>query len=213
MKPVAIFGAGGFGKEVFTLLHDVIDEEKKPWKFIGFFDDHDYSEKLGDFYLGDLTKLNTWKEPILIVIALGWSHIRKSVFDRINNPQIDYPTLISPKCILGYPSRIRAGRGVIIMAGANLTIDVKLGDFVVVNLNATLGHDAMLGNYCSVMPSVNISGNVKMGDEVFIGSGATILQNIHIGDKSIIGAGAVVTRDVETNTTVVGIPAKVIKRR
>lgn len=43
-----------------------------------------------------------------------------------------------------------------------------------------------------------------------IGSNATILAGIAIGENAIIGAGAVVTRDVPDNTTVVGVPARIV---
>ncbi|KJH73163.1 acyltransferase [Aliterella atlantica] len=43
-----------------------------------------------------------------------------------------------------------------------------------------------------------------------IGSNATILAGITIGENAIVGAGAVVTRDVPDNTTVVGVPARII---
>lgn len=45
-----------------------------------------------------------------------------------------------------------------------------------------------------------------------IGSSATILCGVTIGKNAIVGAGAVVTKDVPDNTTVAGVPAKVIRR-
>lgn len=46
----------------------------------------------------------------------------------------------------------------------------------------------------------------------WIGAGATILPGVTVGENAIVGAGAVVTKDVEPNTVVGGIPAKLIKR-
>ena len=45
-----------------------------------------------------------------------------------------------------------------------------------------------------------------------IGANATILPGVKLGRGCVVGAGAVVTKDVEPNTIVGGIPAKVIKR-
>ncbi|MDD1768989.1 MAG: serine acetyltransferase, partial [Methanomassiliicoccales archaeon] len=47
---------------------------------------------------------------------------------------------------------------------------------------------------------------------VVVGANATILGNIHIGDNVKIGAGSVVVKDVPPNSTVVGVPGKVVKR-
>jgi acetyltransferase-like isoleucine patch superfamily enzyme len=49
-------------------------------------------------------------------------------------------------------------------------------------------------------------------DNVSIGSGAILMGGIHIGSGAIIGAGAVVTKDVPENTTVAGVPARVINK-
>jgi sugar O-acyltransferase (sialic acid O-acetyltransferase NeuD family) len=209
-KNIAIYGAGGFGKEVLTLIKDLITSGEK-WKFIGFFDDKDCTDRLGVLYLGNFNVLNQWSEPLALVLAMGWSHIRKEVVSRIQNPLIEYPHLISPRCIIGDTARIQIGKGSLLMAGANLTTDIAVGEFVVVNINATVGHDAILGDFSSLMPSVNISGSVVIGEEVFIGSGTTVLQNISIGSKSIIGAGAVVTKSIIAGSTSVGVPARIIK--
>jgi acetyltransferase-like isoleucine patch superfamily enzyme len=45
-----------------------------------------------------------------------------------------------------------------------------------------------------------------------IGSGAIIIGGVVIGKNSMVGAGAVVTKDVPDNTTVVGVPARIIEK-
>jgi UDP-2-acetamido-3-amino-2,3-dideoxy-glucuronate N-acetyltransferase len=50
-------------------------------------------------------------------------------------------------------------------------------------------------------------------DDASIGSGATILCGVRIGKGATVGAGAVVTRDVPPGATVVGNPARVMKKK
>jgi serine O-acetyltransferase len=52
-----------------------------------------------------------------------------------------------------------------------------------------------------------------LGDNVFIGAGAIIIGGVHVGSDCRVGAGAVVVDDVEAGATVVGNPARVVRRR
>ena len=57
----------------------------------------------------------------------------------------------------------------------------------------------------------NIPMPVIIGKNVWIGSNATVLPGVKIGDNAVVAAGAVVTKDVDANTVVGGVPARVIK--
>jgi len=115
--------------------------------------------------------------------------------------------------------------------GTVIEDDVKVGDFVEIK-DSTLEqgvrakHLAYLGN-ASVGRKANIGagavvanydGKVKsptrIGSGAFIGSGSVIVAPVNIGDNATVGAGAVVPagRDVEPGSTVIGVPARKIKR-
>src|SRR5262245_20057197 len=52
-----------------------------------------------------------------------------------------------------------------------------------------------------------------LGDDVFIGAGAKVIGSLTIGDGARVGANAVVVHDVPAHSTVVGIPARVVRQR
>lgn len=70
------------------------------------------------------------------------------------------------------------------------------------------------GKNCRINSAVNIgvfNGKCPIiGDNVYIAPGAKLFGCITIGDNVTIGANAVVNKDVPSNVTVGGIPAKVI---
>lgn len=52
---------------------------------------------------------------------------------------------------------------------------------------------------------------ISIGSNVWVGTNALILPGVTVGDNAVIGAGAVVTKDVDKNSVVAGVPAKIIK--
>jgi serine O-acetyltransferase len=81
-----------------------------------------------------------------------------------------------------------------------------------------VGETAVVGDNCSFLHAVTLGGSgketgdrhPKIGDNVLIGAGAKVLGNIRIGSCSRIAAGSVVLSEVPPNTTVAGVPAKVV---
>lgn len=213
MKKIAIYGAGGFGREVAMLIGQ-INAASPRWEIAGFFDDAPGQKGrnvAGLKVLGGIDDLNRVAVDLNIVLALGNPPTKRKVFDAILNPHVIFPSLVHPGVI--FPPETDLGLGCIICAGSILTVNVKLEDFVMLNLRCTIGHDTRLGAFTSVMPGVAISGEVRVGSEVYIGTGASVLNGVEIGSGSVVGAGAVVNRSLPDHCTAVGVPARVIKTR
>lgn len=211
MKDIAIFGAGGFGREVMTLIQN-INQVEEIWNIIGFFDDGVPVDTLvhGLPVLGGVSKMNEWKTPLSVAVAIGTPRIKKSVLNKIDNPLIDFPALVHPSVIIGDKNYVSLGKGCIICANSVLTCDISVGDFVILNLACTVGHDAIVGSYSAFMPTCNISGEVVIGEGVYCGTGVNIINQTSIGSDTIVDAGAVVTKPLPANCTAVGVPAKAV---
>jgi serine O-acetyltransferase len=106
--------------------------------------------------------------------------------------------------------------GIEIHPGA--TIDE--GFFIDHGMGVVIGETSEIGKNVTMYHGVTLGGTSwKKGkrhptieENVIIGAGAAILGNIRIGQNSKIGSGSVVNRDVPPNSTVVGIPGRIVYR-
>lgn len=214
---IAVVGAGGFAREVKWLIGD-INRKEPTYEFMGFvvsdiskLGEHDSREQLlGDY---DWLEENTSTVDAL-AIGIGNPQARLKVGCDLSErfPGIEWPVLVHPTVILDFNSS-EIGRGVLLCAGTIGTVNLRIGAYSMINLACTLGHETQLGRGCVLNPTVNISGGVRMGEGVLVGTGAQLIQYISIGDGAVVGAGAVVTKDVAAGETVVGVPAKPLRKR
>ena len=104
----------------------------------------------------------------------------------------------------------KIGSGFVIDHGMGVVIGetAVIGDNVTLYHGVTLGGTSVFGKNGKVM----IKRHPTIGNDVVIGSGAQILGPITVGNHVKIGSNAVVLKNVDSNSTVVGVPAhKVIK--
>ena len=105
-----------------------------------------------------------------------------------------------------------------IQAGAVIgkALSLDHGFSVVINRNAVIGsncrlrHGVTIG--CNVRPDGSQGRSPKVGNFVEFGANAVVVGGIEIGDRSKIAANSLVIEDVVEDTTVMGVPAKVISR-
>jgi len=81
----------------------------------------------------------------------------------------------------------------------------------VIHSRVEIGENCIIGQGITIGGRSKIYDVPKIGNFVYIGAGARILGNVTIGDNVVIGANAVVVKDVPSNCSVAGVPAKVIK--
>lgn len=102
--------------------------------------------------------------------------------------------------------------------GIEIHPGAKIGKrlFIDHGMGIVIGETAKIGNDCTIYHQATLGGTGKdvikrhptLGNGVMVGCGARILGPVNIGDNVKVGAGAIVLRDVEKNTTVVGICKK-----
>ena len=104
------------------------------------------------------------------------------------------------------------GPGTWVQPNATVASMTRLGMMCHVNRGATIGHHNQWGDFCRINPGANTAGLCQLGDRTTLGLGVSLREGVSIGSDCMVGAGSVVLRDVPDGTTVVGVPAKPLKR-
>ncbi len=92
------------------------------------------------------------------------------------------------------------------------------GVFIDHGMGVVIGETTEIGNRCLLYQGVTLGGTGKshgkrhptLSENVVVGAGAKVLGAITVGENTRIGAGSVVVRDVEADSTVVGIPGRIV---
>lgn len=114
-----------------------------------------------------------------------------------------------------------------------LDSNVRIGKYCWINHDFRIegNGNVSIGDNCDIAPYVTLAtgghridyntprragsgfcGEIRVGDGCWICIRTTLLPNVNVGDKSVVAAGAIVNKDVENDTLVGGVPAKVIKK-
>jgi sugar O-acyltransferase (sialic acid O-acetyltransferase NeuD family) len=194
-----IYGAGGHGKVVLDAM------QSSGMICTSFVDDKQASTWMG-LSIIKASALNLNAE-VRLHLAVGSCKAREGIAGRLINAQ--YFNVYHSTAVIAKTAQI--GFGAFLAAQAIVAPDAKIGNHCIVNHAAVVDHDCSIGDFTHIGPQSSLGGGVRVGKCVLIGAGAVILPSVTIEDYAIIGAGAVVIQNVAAGTTVVGIPAKLIK--
>ncbi len=106
------------------------------------------------------------------------------------------------------------------LTGVEIHPGAKIGKGVFIDhgMGVVIGETTEIGNRCLLYQGVTLGGTGKshgkrhptLSENVVVGAGAKVLGAINVGENTRIGAGSVVVRDVEADSTVVGIPGRIV---
>lgn len=216
VKQIAIYGGGGFAREVAWLVQSC-NQDSETYRVACFIDDNQalHGTSLHDIPVMSLQAARRRFPQAAVVGGIGSPKIRQLVMNKAATAGFAFETIVHPR--VERSQWIEIGAGTVICAGNILTTDITLGRHVQINLDCTIGHNVVMGDYATLAPGVHVSGYVRIGQRVYVGTGAVIINGtqaepVVIEDDVVIGAGACVVRSVPVGLTVVGVPAKPLKR-
>jgi sugar O-acyltransferase (sialic acid O-acetyltransferase NeuD family) len=204
LKPrILVFGSGGHAKVVV----DAIECENK-FQIQALVDPFSTLQSLAGYpVLRDHSDL----APGNFVVAVGDNAIRKKIYSQLVLDSWTPQAVIHPSAIIARDSQI--GAGTAIFAGAIINPASIVGENTIINTAATVDHDGNIGSHCHIAPGCHLAGNVLVAEGSFLGIGVRVIPKIKIGSWSVVGAGSVLIKDVDAHSTVVGVPARLVKKR
>ncbi|MDE6076272.1 MAG: acetyltransferase [Muribaculaceae bacterium] len=213
MKEIAIYGAGGLGREIACLLRHINKEQGDRWNLIGFFDDGLVPGVSNDYgtIIGGIEELNRYPTPLSVVIAIASPAILTTLVAKIVNPNVSFPNIVAPNVFFFDEESVEMGRGNILTFNCRVSCNVKIGNFNIFNGGVSLGHDITIGDNNVFMPETRLSGGVSVGCNNFFGARSFVMQQIKIGNSTTVGVGSVIMRKTKDGATYIGNPAKKIE--
>ena len=123
---------------------------------------------------------NNINKKALAITAVGENQSRKKLVKLVEKKfkNIKWAKVISRDAIVNKNVTIKEGS--LVVSGAVVNTNSKIGSHCVINTLSSLDHDVKLGDYSDIAPGVNIAGNVTIGNNVFIGIGSSLIENIKI---------------------------------
>ena len=207
---IAIYGAGGFGKEVACLIRR-INAAGGDWHLIGFCDDTKPAGTQVSSYgtvLGGMELLTKASEPLAVAIAINENRAVRRIRESISNPLITFPNLIDPSLFWVARDTVKMGEGNIIQNHCMISCDVTIGSFNLINDHVVVGHDNTIGDFNGLMPGAHLSGGITIGNNNLLGAACVVLQGMTIGDGVTLGANSVLMTTPRNNSTYLGVPAR-----
>ncbi|WP_168122744.1 acetyltransferase [Paenibacillus sp. HB172176] len=212
MINIVVIGAGGHAKAAIHVI-----ESTAKYHIIGLIDS---GRSIGDIVygykvLGNEDWLRQYGQSVDgLFIAVGDNWVRAEIAARLKancDPLPPFITAVHPSAHIARGACI--GAGSVIMAGAIMNSDARIGEHCVLYPGASIDHDSEAGSFVSLAPKAATGGSVRIGSYTAIGLGANIIHNITIGEHCVIGAGSTLVRSLPDRALAYGLPAKLIRTR
>jgi UDP-perosamine 4-acetyltransferase len=205
---IVVVGGGGHARVVMEVLLAA------GWRVAGYTDPAGAGEAFGTIpCLGSDSALPALASRFRhAIVALGDNALRAGLARRVEELGFELGNAIHPAAQIS-PS-VRLGRGIAVMANAVLNAGTEVHDDSIINTAATIDHDGQIGRDVHVGPGCHLAGYVTVEDGVLIGVGSVVGRGrpLRLGEWAVVGAGSVVIHDVLPRSTVMGNPARTLRK-
>jgi sugar O-acyltransferase (sialic acid O-acetyltransferase NeuD family) len=210
MKKLMLVAAGGLAREALDVerLLDrfeeirVVDDNPALWG----------GTLAGERIVGGLDLVPEYDDHHLLVCA-GRGPARRRIVERLCAWGVDprrFATVVHPRVLV--PPGCSVGAGSILLEGAVLTAQVRVGNHVVVMPHVTLTHDDVVEDYATLCAGVTLGGAVRVRSGAYLGMNSCVRERLTVGVDATLGMGAALVDDLPDGQTWAGTPARPLVR-
>ncbi len=145
-----------------------------------------------------------------VLVSTSQLHDKVKHIRQARDAGLKFVNAIHPTATLLEKSVIH--ENVIIFARAVVGYKAEICTGAELGVNSLLDHHNIARECCYIGPGVTAAGNVTVGECAYVFTNATLAHKVKVGKNAVVGAGAVVTENVPENDTVVGVPARSIRK-
>ncbi|MEN8399840.1 NeuD/PglB/VioB family sugar acetyltransferase [Acinetobacter towneri] len=212
----AVYGASGCGRSLMPVARSQLKRLGNPAEII-FIDDSLVEETIINSHramnYAAFKAHPAAKKQVLIAIAN--SQVREKISIQLEQDAIELWSVQADNVVL--MDQVEIAEGAALSPFVSITSNIKIGKCFHANLYSYVEHDCVIGDFVTFAPGVQCNGNIHIHDHAYIGAGAMIKQGtpdqpLIIGRGAVVGMGAVVTKSVPAGVTVVGNPARLLKK-
>lgn len=212
----AIYGASGCGRSLMPVARAQLKRLGNSAEIV-FLDDSLVAETIINShramnYAAFKAQPATQKK---VLIAIANSQVREKISIQLEQDAIELWSVQADNVVL--MDEVEIAAGVALSPFVSITSNIKIGKCFHANMYSYVEHDCVIGDFVTFAPGVQCNGNIHIHDHAYIGAGAVIKQGtpdqpLIIGRGAVVGMGAVVTKSVPAGVTVVGNPARLLKK-
>lgn len=209
MKDLIIIGAGNFGREVLSYAIEIEKSGTVDWKIKGFI--NDILDALDKYNIEEYKIISTIKnyeiqDNDVFVCAISDPKPKLKLCQELVLKGAKFINFIHPTASI--MDRAVVGQGLIMGPYSVIGPDCIVGDFVTINRFSSFGHDAIVGDGCTFSSFCDVTGHTVLSDCVFMGSHSSVTPHVKVGSGAKISAGSIVFKNIKSEETVYGNPAK-----
>jgi sugar O-acyltransferase (sialic acid O-acetyltransferase NeuD family) len=213
MEKVIVIGGKGSAIVLAEQIYDAQVKHNANVEILGFaFDDESFGDEINGFPILARTKEVYEKyrqyDDVKFIFQMYRPDLLIERIELKNSYGISpdkFCTFIHPSCMISRSAII--GLGSVIMANTVVNPNAVIGEFCTIQSNVTIGHDSKMGNYNFIATQATV-GNIVMGSRNFMGINSCTNNFINVGDDCFIAMGSNVIKSIDSNTKVMGNPAK-----